>query len=93
MLIAKIYFRKGTQAKSATGEDAQVKCEGNQVQTSLSFPSGVTQDVLNLTRNELWQYMWNVYQESLLVTQHPGCLLGVSYVGILCRAYTKIPDS
>lgn len=53
MLIAKIYFRKGTQAKSATGEDAQVKCEGNQVQTSLSFPSGVTQDVLNLTRNEL----------------------------------------
>lgn len=53
MLIAKIYFRKGTQAKSATREDTQVKSEGNQVQTSLSSPSGVTQDVLNPTSNEL----------------------------------------
>lgn len=50
MLIAKIYFRK---AKSATREDTQVKSEGNQVQTSLSSPSGVTQDVLNPTSNEL----------------------------------------
>lgn len=91
-LMATIYYskrmqsdvRKGTRRKGA--EWAGSLAQGSEE----SFPRGVTQDVSNFLRNELWRHMWEVSKGSWLEMQSPGFLLEAGYIGILC---TPIPDS
>ena len=95
IVIPKVMIYYGKRIQCRVREGKWVKPQRNKAQTSKSsIPSAITQGIVDVFFNEMWQSMWIVANKGdSLETQCPGFLWRSDHIGSVCLACAKIQES